>query len=130
MNEWPKIKNELPTTKIEKELREGWIVALAVEIIESHEVFPFRGLDSGAYAKIKADEEESPGYATPIDELVKRFEDEGMKVVLGKNPESGNVFILPLQSDDIVNDSLFPRHLQISEGMNEKLKELISLGRG
>ncbi len=130
MNEWPKIKKEWPTTKIEEELREGWIVALAVEIIESREVFPFSGLDSGAYAKIKADEEESPGYATPIDELVKRFEDEGMRVVLGKNPESGNVFILPLQSDDIENDSLFPRHLQISEGMNEKLKELISLGRG
>ncbi|MDO8231654.1 MAG: hypothetical protein Q7T37_00400 [bacterium] len=130
MNEWPKIKNELPTTKIEKELREGWIVALAIEIIESHEVFHFSGLDSDAYAKIKADEEESPGYATPIDELVKRFENEGMKVVLGKNPESGNVFILPLQSDDIENDSVFPKHLQISEGMNEKLKELILLSKG
>ncbi len=120
----------MPKQNIEKETEGEKIRALAKELIESNEVFPFSGLDSGAYAKIKADEEESPGYATPIDELIKRFEDEGMKVVFGKNPESGNVFILPLQSDDIENDSLFPKHLQISEGMNEKLKELISLSKG
>jgi len=50
-----------------------------------------------------------------------------MKVVLGKYPESGNVFILPAQSDDIVNDNLFPRHLQTNEMMGEKLKKLILL---
>lgn len=124
MSEGFPTRSEKEPTKKEK------IIALAIEIIESHEVFPFSGLDSGAYAKIKSDEEESPGYATPIDELVKRFEDEGMKIVLGKNPESGNVFILPLLSDDIENDSFFPKHLQIGEGMNEKLKELILLSRG
>jgi hypothetical protein len=50
-------------------------------------------------------------------------------VVLGEHPESGNVFILPLQSNDIAKDFVFPRHLQISEGMDEKLKRLILMNK-
>ena len=81
-------------------------VILAKELGESHEVFPFPGVNSEAYLGMKDDEEKFPGYTTPIDELVKRFENEGMKVVLGKHPDSGNVFILPSQSNDIENDSI------------------------
>ena len=78
-------------------------------------------------ADIKADEEAS-GYTTAMfDNLMERFKAQGMKVVLGKYPASGNVFILPSESSDIENDSIFPKHLQISEITNEKLKKLISL---
>jgi hypothetical protein len=33
-----------------------------------------------------------------------------MKVILGKNSESGNVFMLPAQSNDINNDMILPRY--------------------
>jgi hypothetical protein len=119
----------IPTRSEKEPTKKERIIALALELSEGHEVFPFSSIDPESYSKIKADEEEMPGYATPIDELLERFKREGMKVVLGKNPQSGNVFILPSQSDDIENDSLFPRHIQISEEMNERLKELIALSR-
>ena len=115
--------------KKEKEERIIEIVILAKELGESHEVFPFPGVNSEAYLGMKDDEEKFPGYTTPIDELVKRFENEGMKVVLGKHPDSGNVFILPSQSNDIENDSISPKQLQISKTMNDKLKKLILLNR-
>jgi hypothetical protein len=105
-------------------------ILLAKELVESQEHFPFPGIDPQAYSKIKADEEEALGYSTPIDELLERFKNEGMKVVLGKHPESGNVFILPAQSDDIENDNLFPKHLLVSEEMDEKLKKLILARKG
>jgi hypothetical protein len=119
----------IPTHSEKEPTRKEKIIALAVELSESRESFAFPGIDPEFYSKIKAGQEEDPDHSTPIDELVERFKNEGMKVVLGKYPESGNVFILPAQSDDIENDSVFPRHLQINEGMNDKLKELISLGR-
>lgn len=121
MNEGP--PNQFETDEREQRKRE--IIALARELAESQEVFPFPGIDSEAYLKIRSGQEEFPGYATPIDELLERFENEGMKVVLGTYHESGNVFILPAGSNDIVNDNLFPRHLQMSEIMDEKLKKLI-----
>ncbi|MEK7463366.1 MAG: hypothetical protein AAB621_03335 [Patescibacteria group bacterium] len=113
--------------KIEKKRAE--IVALAKELSESHEVFHFSGIDPKAYSDIKRDEEKFPGYTTPIDELVERFKNEGMKVVLGEHPESGNVFILPAQSNDIENDSIFPRQLQVTEMVDERLKKLVLLNR-
>lgn len=104
-------------------------VVLAREIFESGETFGFNGIEPVAYSIIKADEEEYPGLATPIDERIERCRREGIKVVLGKNPKSGNVYILPAQSDDIGNDSIRPRHLQISEATSEKLRELILLDK-
>lgn len=124
--------NEIPSSESgnnddEKEQKRHEIVALAKELSESQESFPFPGIHPESYSKIKAEEEEYPGCATPIDELLERFANEGMKVVLGAHPESGNVFILPRGSDDIENDSLLPRSLQIDEIMDEKLKQLILL---
>lgn len=105
------------------------IIVLASELSKSPDSFPFSGLDAASYSKLKASGEEFPGYATPIDELLERFKNEGVKVVFGDHPDSGNVYILPGGSDDVENDSVFPRHLQIIEGMDEKLKELIFLGK-
>ena len=79
---------------------------------------------------MKASEEEDSGYTTPVDDLIERFKNEGMKVVLGKNPQSGNVYVLPSESINIEMDSISPRQLQLGEEMNEKLKELILLIRG
>lgn len=101
-----------------------------MELYESGEIFPFAGIDPESYSRMKAGEEEDPGYTISIDDLVERFKNEGMKVVLGKNPQSGNVYVLPAQSSNIEMDSISPKQLQLSEGMNETLRELILLVRG
>ncbi len=124
------VREESAKLKIEK------IVALAKELAESHEGFPFPGIEPEAYIeKVKADiasEKDMSLYdisSPTIDELIERFKIEGMKVVLGKYPENGIVHILPTQSNDIQSDNIPPKYLQISEGMNEKLRELILLSR-
>lgn len=144
MNEWPSNKKE----KSEKDLRRERIAALAIELSESGEIFPFTGIDQEGYKKIKADAEADKSrsdydISSPtIDELVERFNNEGMRVVLSRSKDgtySGTVFILPSRSSernfglsnfDIQCENIFPKHLQIGEGMNEKLKELILLSRG
>lgn len=116
--------------EINKETRRMEIIYSAMALAESQETFPFPGIDPEAYVKMKADEEEYPGYTTPIDELIERFKNEGMIVVLGHNPRSGNVYILPAQSTNIEMDSISPKQLQLSDRMNEQLKALILLMRG
>ncbi len=115
----------------EKEARRTEKLALAAEIIENREFFSFPGVDPDVYLRMKAKEEEFPGYATPIDDLIKKFTDEGMKVafVQGDSPGVGNVFVLPEGSNDIENDSILPCKLRINETMDEKLKKLILLDR-
>lgn len=115
------------TERNSREIKRITAISLARELRD--ERLPFPGIDSEHYAKLKAEEEEFPGYATPIDELVERFKNQGMKIVFGKDPESGNVFVLPLDSDDIENDSIFPHHLWSDGILNGQLKELVSLSK-
>lgn len=109
-----------------KENRTEEILALARALVESGETFPFPGLKPGEYEKLKAGDQDAPGYSTPIDEILERFSKEGMKVVFGDHPESGNVFILPSGSNDIQNDSISPRYLLATEDMNEIMRQLIT----
>jgi hypothetical protein len=122
--------NEGPPQRFERRNPKEKLVALAKELSQSGEQFPFSGIGPEAYSKMKATDEEYPGYTTPIDELIERFENEGMKVVLGTDPESGNVFILPSQSDDIAMDSISPKQLTLNEEMDSRIKELILLSGG
>ncbi len=126
MNEGSPKHEPMPSEERPKKER---MIALALELSQSQETFSFPGLDPDTYPKIKAAEEEYPGYTTPIDKLVERFKREGVKVVLGKHPESGNVFILPSQSNDIENDSISPKQLHTSELTDARLKELSQLDR-
>ena len=102
-----------------REKRVAEILRLVEEINRSGENLPFPGIHPEAYSKMKADKDEYPDYTTPIDELIVSFQDEGIKVVLGKHPESGNVFILPADSTDIEMDSITPRQLSIDAVVNE-----------
>jgi hypothetical protein len=103
------------------------IVELVKEINEQKETRTFPGITPEIYSSMKKDEEYFSGYTTPIDELLEKFTQEGMKIVLGKNPDSGNVFVLPSNSDDITMDSVAPHQLIVTPGMDEKLMELINL---
>lgn len=115
--------------KNEKEQRKKKIIALTKELSEMQESIPFSGISPESYPKLKANDVELEGLCTPIDDLIQRFEKEGIKVVFGNDPESGNVFILPFGSNDVESDSVFPKHLQINESMDSRLKELILASR-
>lgn len=103
----------------------GAYILLAKELSQSAESFPFPELTPESYAKLKAATDEFPEYSTPIDALVERFRQHGMKIVLGKYPESGNVFVLPGDSDDIEMDSIFPRHLGTTPDMDPRIARLV-----
>jgi len=121
--------NQIENKKSEKELNKEEIISLASSLCERQEKILFPGIDPQYYSKMKMDEEEFPGYATPIDEIIERCKKEGIKVSFGKNPESGNVYILPFLSSDIENDSISPKYLQIFDAIDERLKELILADR-
>ena len=113
----------------EKKQRRERRIVLARECSESRERFSFSGINADSYARMKADEEEFPGCVVPIDELVQRFTQEGMKIVFGTDVASGNIFVMPYESNDLKYGSILPKHLDIHEGMDEKLKELIILSK-
>lgn len=123
------MKESFPSPIEEKERTRLEYVALAIELSESNETFSFPGIDPGEHSKVKSVEEEYPGIGTPIDEIIERMKNEGMKVVMSDHPKSGTVYILPALSNDKENDNIFPRQLQISEGMDERLKKLILIGK-
>lgn len=101
-------------------------LTLARELIDSNETLPFPGLNVESYNRLKAEEEEYPGLATPIDEIIKKFEEQGIKIEIGKNPDGSNMFLLPKDSDD-VDDSLRLKHLNLGAIENKKLKKIASL---
>ncbi len=119
------VKKETPKETNSQEERVIEIINL-VELI-SNEKISFPGIKTESYEKIKAEDEEFPGFTTPIDEILSRLEQEGMKIVLGKNPQSGNVFILPTMSNDIEMDSIRTCHLSLDNVTSENLKKLIQL---
>lgn len=116
--------HELPPMP-EKKLTRKELVELAKKLSQRTEGFPFRGIEDASLTKLKADDEECPGFVTPIDTLVIQLETQSMKVVLGDDPDSGNVFILPRDSDNVVEDSVLPRHLKVSDDMDPDLRKLI-----
>ncbi len=119
------MNESFPNPAEQKERANKEFIELAEALISRNEVFPFPGIDPVAYEKLKADEEEYPGYSTPIDELLERFQKEGFKVVFSKDKASANVMLLPSESTDIENDNLVPRNLMIDDAMDDTLKKLI-----
>ena len=110
-----------------KEQNKREYISLAKELSDRTEGFPFPGVTAEAYIDLKAVGEEYPEYTTPIDELMEKYRTQGIKVVIGKSPESGNVFILPRDSDDIEMDNISPRQLELYDDMDDDLIRLITL---
>ncbi len=107
--------------------RVATIVELARELFESSETFPFPGIRLEEYTKRIESDKEFPEYSTPTDVILERMKHEGIKVVLGKNPELGTFFILPAGSTDIEMDNILPFQLQIPDSMDARLKRLLLL---
>lgn len=76
---------------------------------------------------MKKTDDEFPGHTTPTDEITARCNKEGIKIVLGKHLDSGNVYVLPAGSDDIEMDSIAPHQLETGAVKNKYLSELIQL---
>lgn len=109
-------------------------VGLAIELGQRPEGFPFPGISAEAYAKIKTTEiqdPDEPGYgrSTPIDVLVERLRTQGMKIVPVMNEQAVLVYALPLDSNDVAADCLFPRHLETRDGMDPGLAKLIAANK-
>jgi hypothetical protein len=100
-------------------------LALAQEMSQNETGYAFPGIDSEWHEKLKAVDEEYPGYTTPTDEIIERMKKEGIKVVFGTDPKNGSVYLLPRGSNDIGQDMLLPKHLEVFEGMDESLRILI-----
>ena len=127
MDEWPKPKSEHGPEQAPR----AEYVSLAKELSKSPERFPFPGIESEAYTKLKAESDEFPGLAAPIDDLIERFKQHGMKVAtnLAENPGNLEVCVLPGDSDDIENDGIAPKHFALSGVTNAQLARLITLGK-
>jgi hypothetical protein len=57
-----------------------------------------------------------------VDKLVGKFREQGVKIILGKNPDSGNIFVIPAEevSDiNIENNNLPLRHLAFTDGIDD-----------
>jgi hypothetical protein len=95
--------------------------------------FAFPGILEGRVDATRADREECMQYfaLTPWDEWMHKFQSQGMKVYVGKN---GETHILPGDTVDMDHgvecESLMPRLLEISDDMDEGLKQLILRDRG
>lgn len=111
----------------EEQKREALVryLRLAETLSQLPDGLPFPGVDEETLRMLKEEEEKYPEYATPIDELIARMEKEGIKIVFGTHPDSGNVFVLPKESTNIDKDSVFPRHLKTTTDMDESLRSLI-----
>ena len=78
-----------------------------MELIENNETLSFLGLNPGSYNLLKAEEKEFPGFATPIDEIIKKCEEQGLKIELGRNQSGYDMFLLPANSDDLADSLRF-----------------------
>jgi hypothetical protein len=99
------------------------------EMIENGEEFHFPGIRTEVYDKIKIEQEEYPGYTTPIDDLLARFKFEGMKLVAGKYKTSRDVMVLPQGSDDVHSDFLLLKNLDTEGDIDRRLRELIDFDK-
>ena len=101
------------------------IQELIKRISESPAPLPLTALNQDVYKRIKEGEADLPPFITPIDDILDRCKSEGIKVVLGKNPNSGNFFILPAGSNDIEGDSFQHGLLSAVDVENQALKDLL-----
>lgn len=62
------------------------MLELSKELNESLERFPFPGINPETYTRLKQFDQDYPGLATPIDELIDRFKNEKRELFQEKIP--------------------------------------------
>jgi hypothetical protein len=108
-------------------------IQLAKKLGERTETFPFKETDFNDTSRKKLEEadkiaeEECPGYITPIGTIIEKFISQGFKVVAGTRNK--DVFLVPWNSNNIEEESVLPRHLNATDGMDPDLRKLIKLSK-
>lgn len=106
---------------------------VTTEMHESGESLPFPGIRPELVENMRKEEEEFPGYVTPVDELIERFTAEGMRLELGwDDPNGVNIVAVPYESiintkNDSNKDSILISKLLSDNVPDEKLRKLILL---
>ncbi|MFA6376251.1 MAG: hypothetical protein WCX69_02500 [Candidatus Paceibacterota bacterium] len=116
----------------EKERLKAVRIDLAREL-GGMERIKFPGIDDEAFLKLEGEAAalEAAGYdlsrITPIKDLTERLASGDMRMVTTECV----TLVAPAgcKEEEIEGNSVFPRHLRIVDGMNEKLKELIEADR-
>lgn len=111
------------TKQYESELNK---VELAKELMENNEELDFPGLNIESYNTLKSEEKEYLGFATSIDEIIIKCEDQGLKIEMGSNLDGSNMFLLPADSNNL-DDSLRFKHLNLDSISNGTFKKLANL---
>lgn len=106
-------------------------VALARELVEGREVFPFPGISEDVLIRMRKEESEYPVDITPIDEIIERCAGQGIKIALESEdrPENISPHVIPAEDGDLRMDGILLRHLQLEGVTDERLIELIMLDR-
>ncbi len=109
--------------------------AISLNLTKKRERFPFPGLTSAVYNKLKKEELELEAefgksfsdFVTPLSEILQEFKDKGMEIYLGEDAK--NPVIIPAGNPDAKSNSLFLGHLKIPNDINNELKALIIADR-
>lgn len=116
--------------KLERNENADIFLALAKELSESREKYPFPGIDDASYKILKADQDGiPPEYVLDIDAFIQELKREGMRIVL----EKGRVYVC-VHSDNFEHSVdtvryFFPRHLNPETITDPKLRQLIELSK-
>lgn len=134
MSERPTFNPEEVSNKEQEKAKEARVLQireLVEKLAKEHEVLPYFPMNTEAYNNTKKDEKDHPEilhFMSPIDDKLKRMQEQGIKIVLSdKNPQSGNVFVLPAESTDILADSIVLKFIDFDDTIPETLKELLAL---
>ncbi len=117
---------------LDKEPTKEELFGMAQELCNIKEPLPFNGINQYFYNELKAQynpelREEYPDFAPEdIDVLITRFQNEGIKIVSGGDPKTGELFVLPFSSNNIRQHSIRISNLNVVDDMNDLLKTVIS----
>lgn len=122
----------VPLTKEAQEQRKNECIALAEKLEARKEAIPFPGVDEKRFAALLADLTPEDAEFTGIDEafmheLVKRFAQQGCRVLLTAHRKSGNILVVPKDSTDIDKDSLRPKHFSAEGAPDLEFQLLIRM---
>jgi len=67
------------------------------------------------------------GCVTSIDDVLKKFQREGMQVILGDDPMAINVLVVPGPNSDSIADSFLIQNLDITRFMDPRIVKLIEV---
>lgn len=107
----------------------------SIEALEA-KILPFPGLNAEAVLRLETIEKDNPewidyGMITPVKDIIKEFEKEGMKIVTGEN-SAAEPYLLPANmspsKENIQMYGVLPFQLETTDiTLSEDLKKLIDL---